>query len=329
MEQRAHYSNMAIKAGLVASVVLFLLTGCAQQAVSPYRGASSAALATFTSAQSGFTLTYPDALELKRDFNRPFHTVGGWKTYMGLEAPRGHAVMALVVPGSGATIDAELRIGVSRNANALALCTQLPTTAHAGSKHTVMISGVPFTAFVASDYGSGHHLTVHSFRAVHWNTCYAIDVLVFGRTAALSGSGDLPFSRDEAFARLLPVVRHFRFTSTIALAPPATYRGRLPCADCPGIDYQLNLLPERRYKLRLKYQDSDAVFTSSGHWYVTADGQRLVLLPQQRGGAPTQWAIRRRGRKLLLLDAHGEPLPSGLNHSITRQPGFMPINEQP
>ena len=32
--------------------------------------------------------------------------------------------------------------------------------------------------------------------------------------------------------------------------PPATYSGKLPCADCPGIQLTVTLLPDSTYRLR-------------------------------------------------------------------------------
>ena len=37
--------------------------------------------------------------------------------------------------------------------------------------------------------------------------------------------------------------------------PPATFTGNLPCADCPGIRYHLNLFADHVFFLRMTYQE--------------------------------------------------------------------------
>ena len=71
---------------------------------------------------------------------------------------------------------------------------------------------------------------------------------------------------------------------------PATYTGMLPCADCPGIEYHLDLFADRAYSLRTVYQGKpDGQFDDIGAWAMSPDGSTLVL----RGGreAPVQFAI--------------------------------------
>lgn len=59
---------------------------------------------------------------------------------------------------------------------------------------------------------------------------------------------------------------------------PAMYTGTLPCADCPGIDYQL-ILEEDQFTEIYNYQDrSPGRFEETGSWKIEADTLTLVGL---------------------------------------------------
>ncbi|MGB6192677.1 MAG: copper resistance protein NlpE N-terminal domain-containing protein, partial [Terracidiphilus sp.] len=47
---------------------------------------------------------------------------------------------------------------------------------------------------------------------------------------------------------------------------PATFKETLPCADCAGIDYQLNLRPDHTFASRMVYEGRNASFGDSGSW---------------------------------------------------------------
>jgi len=59
-------------------------------------------------------------------------------------------------------------------------------------------------------------------------------------------------------------------TAPSALGPlPATFTGVLPCADCPGIEYHLDLFADRAYSLRTTYQGKQKEqFDDIGAWAV-------------------------------------------------------------
>jgi uncharacterized lipoprotein NlpE involved in copper resistance len=307
-------------------IALLVLTACSSVA-SPPDIAPPPSYKTFTSTRYGIRLDYPADLELRHSFQRSYLAAGGWKTYLGPDAPPGRALVALVMPGSNHITDGELRIGVSRDPAALATCTNLPAAGRPDMRKQVMISGVAFTVFKAADAGMNHYLIVRSFRAVHRGACYAMDVLVFGTNPQVySPPQKPPFTKRAVFQRLLPVARHLRFINTAApIAPPATYTGLLPCADCPGIDYQLNLRADHRYRLRLTYRDRDTVFDTRGRWQLTGGGKRLVLREAKAKATPRQWAVTDDGRRLRMLDRSGQPIQSPLHYELTRAAAFAPL----
>lgn len=229
---------------------------------------------TFSSRRYGVRIDYPRDWILRRTFKRSYLASGGWKAYTGPDSPSGRPLVALILPGSNDITAAELRIGVSRRPDALRTCTDLPVAARPGTQGQTIISGVTFTTFEAGDAAMSHYLTTRSYRAVHQATCYAMDVLVFGASPEVYDPPVAPpFTKAQAFAHLIPVARNLRFiagsspAATVApIISPSTYKGLLPCADCPGIVYQLNLLPDHRYHMRLNYQDRAARFDEYGGW---------------------------------------------------------------
>ncbi|KGE03193.1 YbaY family lipoprotein [Pseudohaliea rubra] len=106
-------------------------------------------------------------------------------------------------------------------------------------------------------------------------------------------------------------------------ALPATYAGTLPCADCPGIDMQLNLLENGVFFLRQSYQDRDGgPFDDLGRYLLSSHGDQLSL----HGGreAPLRFALTAPDT-LTLLDRDGDAIDSELNYSLTRQPTPQPL----
>ena len=110
-------------------------------------------------------------------------------------------------------------------------------------------------------------------------------------------------------------------------ALPASFSGDLPCADCPGIRYQLDLYPDQAFVLRMTYQDRapDNVVDDLGGLLLEPDGRTLVLI----GGRemPTRFRIEDPAR-LRLLDRSGREIVSDLNYALTRAPSFTPIEPQ-
>jgi len=115
-----------------------------------------------------------------------------------------------------------------------------------------------------------------------------------------------------------------RPTPNLMGALPATFAGELPCADCPGIRHQLNLLPEGAFFLRRTYleREPDNVVDDVGAFLIGSDGRRLVLRAGRE--APIQLAIQD-SDTLRLLDLEGQEIVSELNYDLTREATFVPL----
>jgi copper homeostasis protein (lipoprotein) len=104
---------------------------------------------------------------------------------------------------------------------------------------------------------------------------------------------------------------------------PATFTGTLPCADCPGINYQLNLLSDHTFSSRMVYEDRNASFNDQGSWDTGEDGKILSL--RNSHGAVQKYAMQN-DATLRQLDSEEHEITSQLNYNLKRSPEFMPLD---
>lgn len=104
---------------------------------------------------------------------------------------------------------------------------------------------------------------------------------------------------------------------------PALYSGVIPCADCPGIRYELDLRADNVFFERSTYlgREPDNVFDGVGHWSM---GDDKVLGLFGGGSAPQLWSMDD-VNSLRKLDVHGKPIESQLNYTLTRQETYAPL----
>jgi heat shock protein HslJ len=103
---------------------------------------------------------------------------------------------------------------------------------------------------------------------------------------------------------------------------PASFIGTMPCADCPGIRYQVNLLPDHTFVSRMTYLERKSQFDDYGSWQFAGDGTTLVLQGQR--GARQQFSLRD-ATTLRNLDANGHEINSAFSYDLKRSPSFAPI----
>lgn len=103
---------------------------------------------------------------------------------------------------------------------------------------------------------------------------------------------------------------------------PALYSGTLPCADCPGIRFELDLRANHAYVLRMTYLTTpETVRDDIGQWSI---GEDEVLVLTGDGDQPSGWSIRDVDT-LTKLDLAGKPIESNLNWTIVRQPTYTAL----
>ena len=97
---------------------------------------------------------------------------------------------------------------------------------------------------------------------------------------------------------------------------PASFSGTLPCADCAGIEYLINLLQDGAYMQRTTYlrDGRDETSYEIGAWSLSNDHHTLVL---NRGESSTYWSIQS-ATTLRKLDREGGEIVSRLPYELTR-----------
>jgi heat shock protein HslJ len=103
---------------------------------------------------------------------------------------------------------------------------------------------------------------------------------------------------------------------------PATFAGTLPCADCPGINYHINLFPDHTFLSRMTYEGRTTRFDDRGRWQLAGAGRTMVL--EGGRGETTRFSVLD-ANTLRKLDNAGREIVSQLNYDLKRTPAFMPI----
>lgn len=211
----------------LATGLLTLLAGCSPS--SPDRAATqnaasrhdasqaspvstrSAPLAHFQSSAYGFRVDYPQDMIARRSFADGYMRNDAWKAWAPPGSP-GHPIVALIVPGSDDITRAALRIGASRDPQAVNDCLTAPPNAR-GDHGTRTVNGARFTYFEAGDAAMNHYMHTHSYRLVHDGACIAIDLMVTGTNPQVySPPRTPPFTKSAAFATLQKALQGFHFT---------------------------------------------------------------------------------------------------------------------
>lgn len=151
--------------------------------------------------------------------------------------------------------------------------------------------------------------------------------------AKITVAGKLMFTSDRAY----PVLTQGNGTQVSILlrrapaaAPnrlgtlPASYRGDLPCADCPGIRYTLNLFADGGFLRRFVYLERNDGKPSDdlGRWSLSEDGAVLHLY---QGAQIVDRLAVKSGGTLRKLDLQGREIASKLNYDLQRTPTFEAI----
>jgi len=104
---------------------------------------------------------------------------------------------------------------------------------------------------------------------------------------------------------------------------PATFTGTLPCADCQGIKYHLNLFGDDSYFLRRTYvgKPGDPI-DDVGSWALSSDRRMIVLMGR---GEPEWFALPAAGT-LRNLDMLGRPIDSKSPLDLRRASMVQPLD---
>lgn len=101
----------------------------------------------------------------------------------------------------------------------------------------------------------------------------------------------------------------------------SSFAGTLPCADCPGIDWHLDLWPDGRFHLRREYQGWESRDDDLGRWRINPADESLLLFGGRE--APLRLAVTNEST-LRLLSPKGEAIESTLPYELTKLEQFSP-----
>lgn len=95
------------------------------------------------------------------------------------------------------------------------------------------------------------------------------------------------------------------------------FAGIAPCADCPGIEVELEVDADGGFRLGERHQGRDLRRATSGTWTIDADGRRLLLDPDTKEGEDRWFGIVSKD-EIRALDADGRPAEGRSGYSLRR-----------
>lgn len=95
-----------------------------------------------------------------------------------------------------------------------------------------------------------------------------------------------------------------------------TYQGTLPCADCPGMDYQISLFDDHTFTELISYQGrgQGIAFTEKGTWQQINDS--IVSIKKKTDSS----SFLSSDSKLLVLDKQGKRIEGALASNYVLKP---------
>jgi len=168
----------------------------------------NALLSNYANTTYGFSISYPNQFTATSTFASSYLLPTYWNIYS--TEGTGEQVVAIVFPGSNNILSSELRIGISDEPDQVKACDKfdqnVTTSYHA-------INGEEFYVGTVSDAAMSHFSHVTSYRVVHKNVCFALDLVSFGTNPEVySPPKTVPFDQRSAEAALGQVVESFTFT---------------------------------------------------------------------------------------------------------------------
>lgn len=132
----------------------------------------------------------------------------------------------------------------------------------------------------------------------------------FALSIALGTAGCVP-------AEEPPAVADAAHTSRNSLDWAGTYRGVLPCADCPGIETTVTLRADGTYSATSRYLERDVARSSEGRFTWSEDGGSVSLT----GDDPARYRVGE--NRLIALNLDGSPAdgPLAENYVLTKVDG--------
>ncbi|WP_161630021.1 META domain-containing protein [Desulfogranum mediterraneum] len=114
----------------------------------------------------------------------------------------------------------------------------------------------------------------------------------------------------------------------LILELPASFSGRIPCADCDYVRIDLNLRPDKLYQLRKTRVNGGKVVKSEAQmrrWRFDPQ-ENLIILGKRKGALKTY--LVEDPDTLRFLDIQGEQQEGLISYSLVRSPSYDPFNDE-
>jgi len=136
---------------------------------------------------------------------------------------------------------------------------------------------------------------------------------ILGAMTACKGGGGQQTNTDSTQSS--PAANPGEGISSPASKAAGAYQGTLPCADCPGIDYQLSLHEDQRYQELMVYRDRNEgqAIIDTGMWKMEND-----TIIELAGQQPQQFLFE--DGKLYHLDREGHRVTGALADNYILRP---------
>ncbi len=114
----------------------------------------------------------------------------------------------------------------------------------------------------------------------------------------------------------------YLWSRTLPVPVIATYKGTLPCADCPGIDATLVLYQDNTFSQTYIYRERDTTFITQGTWDIKKDIPKNISFPVyefiEKGAAnATFYGVK--DNQLVPLDSDFVVPPAPYNAPLVKQ----------
>jgi copper homeostasis protein (lipoprotein) len=149
-----------------------------------------------------------------------------------------------------------------------------------------------------------------------WSRIALSGVMVLGGCV---GVGDNPNRK------VLPPAASPDVRMMVGAVLPAIYRGDVPCADCPGIRYELDIRADRVFFLRTTYLGKGTgegeTVDDIGTWTPAPDAKSFTVHGSRE---PVRFAVEN-SETLSLLDRDGKAIDSSHNYELKRNASYRPL----
>lgn len=100
-----------------------------------------------------------------------------------------------------------------------------------------------------------------------------------------------------------------------------SFTGILPCQNCPGVQYHINVMRDGTFAARREYIDRNKIEIIQGQWHLD---QRNLHFTSSQGQLPS--FMFGSNRHITLLDIAGKPIVSAENQTLTRLQDFTKLD---